>query len=45
MEKKAHYDEPEFEVISFGEEDVIRTSGPVTEEGAVGAIMQNFNLY
>ncbi len=44
MERKARYDEAEFEVIYFGEEDVIRTSGGEDpNEGPVVGRM--FNLF
>ena len=41
------YEEPEIEIIRFGDEDVIKTSGtdlPI-DEGAVGGISQAFNLF
>lgn len=44
MEKKVHYDAPKFEVISFGKEDVIRTSIDPNEGPVVGG-SNTFNLF
>lgn len=47
MDEKARYDSPEFEVIDFGLEDVIRTSGGGDDphEGPLVGGSSMFNLF